>query len=295
MPTVTTSTEPRFDLSGDLTTEPDDGHRHGHAGSSQTYTLPALLQLTRSSVTAQRVAAWTVLGPIYGGPNRSLDVARTHRGDVLSLAITATGRSERSISVASAALSVLELRDKDRAFPVELIGPLLVSFAHQLDAGILPRPRLLVILDLLRTLTADHVDTIVATPKLLEGVVRRFARVPWPSGDETDAPSPLAIALLDALVRSSKDAAREIVSRSADLIDPLLRYLAVPLEATGALIRAMLIALLRLWTSLGRYGLATQMRSSPGMDELLARVDRAATDDDDLGTAWDSLRAVWML
>ncbi|GAA6030408.1 hypothetical protein JCM8097_009093 [Rhodosporidiobolus ruineniae] len=174
----------------------------------------------------------------------------------------------------------------------------LLPLANHLSLASLPRSSLLRILAILTSLihlsrsttpsaSSELFDALFSTPKLLESLVSRFVATPWPrpaastSTSEDDLPTPSALSFLTLLASSSRSRAKLLVERKA--AEAPLRFLAVPpweLDPTTAtadetkLGYELLGATLELWAALGRYGLATGLRTQAGplLDGLGERV-----------------------
>ncbi|GAA5822465.1 hypothetical protein JCM11251_006348 [Rhodosporidiobolus azoricus] len=181
------------------------------------------------------------------------------------------------------------------------------SLAAQLSYNTLPRQSLLHILSALtsivnlarstpsQTTTNETLDAITSTPRLLDSLISRFIATPWPStpssssssstSSSSDRPSPLAINLLALLASSSRTRAKLLVERHKAAEAPL-RFIAIPpwelsSSAEQESGEDLLVATLELWTVMGRYGLATGLRTkaAPLLDGMTERVGVLAKGD----------------
>ncbi|BGP64204.1 hypothetical protein NBRC10512v2_005559 [Rhodotorula toruloides] len=162
--------------------------------------------------------------------------------------------------------------------------PLLPLTKH-LDLAALPASALLdilsilsLIVDLARTSASpsnasDILDSLFSTPRLLEAVSSAFIAVSWPPAPSSTTPSPAALNFLTSLARSSRTRAKQLATRS--LIDSTMRFVALPpwdleLSADQKVGDDLFCATLELWSTLARYGLATDLRakSSPLLETL---------------------------
>ena len=282
-----------------------------HVSSSTTFTVPSLLALTASSVPSQRSTAFAILHRIL---SRSAEYSsRFGEQEWQALRVQAAQRAgwalrdgnvgvvgacialvavllAQDVAVPAAAAAVPRLEGAEEAATVTSAfldtAPLPILASH-LALGALPRPSLdaaLVVLTSLvhlsrSTSSGDLLDSIFDTPRLLESVVSTFLAVPYPPTPSNTPPSPAALAFLALLGRTSRSRASLLCTRS--LVDPTLRFVALPpweLPPSSSAVRALGDALLRgtieLWTTLARYGLATDLRgkAAPLLDNLVERI-----------------------
>ncbi|GAA6048308.1 hypothetical protein JCM3770_000941 [Rhodotorula araucariae] len=282
-----------------------------HVSSSTTFTVPSLLSLTASSVPFQRSTAFSILqrilaradeyAPRFGEQEwQALRVQAAQRaGWALRdpnlgvvggcVALLATLLAQDVAAPPAEALPRVEGAEEPTTIVSTFLATTpLASLASHLSIGALPRASLLSILSIVTSLVnlsrastsaGDLLDAIYSTPRLLESIVSMFLAVPYPPTSSSASPAPAALALLSLLVRTSRTRASLLCTRG--LIDPTLRFVALPpweLPASSAAARALGDALLRgtidLWTTLGRYGLATDLRgkAAPLLDGLVERV-----------------------
>ncbi|GAA5914824.1 uncharacterized protein JCM6883_005626 [Sporobolomyces salmoneus] len=278
---------------------PESGSDH-HVSSSSNFTIPSLLSLTASSVPSQRSTAFTTLYRIISHPsNHALLIGEkdwtTLRNQLTEKAAWALRDPNRGVVIASIdlldylfATEQAPCRSEPLLQNAEIPKTLLSSFESSdpfppitlqlsLSGGTLPRSstlQLLTILDNFARLaqrdssSSSSLDSLFATPRLLESIVERFIATPWPSMDGSTSlrPSPLALSFLTNLVRSSRSRAKEIYTRK--LVEPTLRYLAIPpweleggVSSTRELGYEMLERVFELWHSLGRYGIGCELRT----------------------------------
>ncbi|GAA6002517.1 uncharacterized protein JCM10292_007707 [Rhodotorula paludigena] len=289
----------------------DAGAEH-HVSSSTTFTVPSLLSLTASSVPSQRSTAFTVLQRILA--QSSALASQFGAAEWQSLRIKCAQRAafalrDPNLGVVGACITLLSdvLAGELAAAPAQpkiqlegaeepetvvsafLAATRLPSLASHLSLGALPPASLRSILALLTSLAhlsragpaaAETLDALFSTPRLLDSLVQTFIGTQWPPTPSSPAPEPAALSFLALLARTSRSRASQLYSRA--LVDPTLRFLAVPpwelLPAASTSDRTLGYALLRetleLWTTLGRYGLATDLRTkaAPLLDALIERV-----------------------
>ncbi|BGP41761.1 hypothetical protein JCM10450v2_005827 [Rhodotorula kratochvilovae] len=290
---------------------PAAGSDH-HVSSSTTFTIPSLLSLTGSSVPSQRSTAFSILhrvlsrgaeyAPRFGEQEwHALRVQAAQRsgwalrdpnlGVVRGcVALLATLLAEDADAPPAAAQPRVEGAEEAATVVSTFLATTpLPSLASHLSLGTLPHGSLLSILSILTSLvhlsrtspssTSDLLDSLFSTPRLLESTVSTFLATPYPPSASSPPPTPSALALLSHLARTSRSRASLLCTRG--LIDPTLRFVALPpwdLPASSPSARALGGALLRrtidLWTVLGRYGLATDLRgkAAPLLDALVERV-----------------------
>ncbi|GAA5873733.1 hypothetical protein JCM3774_000152 [Rhodotorula dairenensis] len=268
-----------------------------HVSSSTTFTIPSLLALTSSAIPSQRSTAFQVLARVMRAYRQGqLKLGRkelaTVRADCVTCACHALRESNLSIlmtaidllsAVLAAELCTPEDDDTNTgslAMPTS-VGVLIEMnpfprLAEHLVSGALPRMTMLDILQILSTLVtmsidregSDVVDMITSTSGLLDAVSRRFLATAWPPQDRQaeDLPEISASVFLAELARSSRSHAKVVAGQS--LVEPHLRFLAVPswelpkehrVQAQG-----LEEATFTLWSTLGRYGLATSLRTQAG-------------------------------
>lgn len=282
-----------------------------HVSSSTSFTVPSLLSLTASSVPSQRSTAFSILHRILA---RSSEYApRFGAQEWQALRVQAAQRAgwalrDPNLGVVGACIALLAaLMAQDVATTTMAVKPRvegaeepatvvstflattpLPSLASHFSLGAVPRTSLDAILVILTsvvhlsrfsTAPSDHLDALFETPRLLESVVSTFLAVPYPSTPSSAPPSPTALALLSLLARTSRSRASLLCTRG--LVDPTLRYVALPpwemppsSQATRTLGDTLLRGVIDLWTTLARYGLATDLRgkAAPLLDGLVDRV-----------------------
>jgi hypothetical protein len=312
---TTTGSLVSFDLKGNVVAS-DGGNSvpafaggDHHVSSSTTFTIPSLLALTSSAIPSQRSTAFQVLARIVGRHNGAqLRLERkelaTFRADCVSCACHGLRESNLSILIAAVELllAVLcaEIRpsgDNDAvstALPTS-VGVLIEMnpfprFAEQLSSGRIPPKSMADLLQILSTLVtmsidregAEILDLLTLTPGLVEAVNRRFLATVWPpqqeEGQGTDLPDLAAFALLDDLARSARSRAKVVAEPS--LAESHLRFVAVPSwelpQEQRDWAQGLEIATFSLWSTLGRYGLATTLRTQAG--ELLSNYSQRLSD-----------------
>ncbi|GAA5977321.1 hypothetical protein JCM10908_004938 [Rhodotorula pacifica] len=268
-----------------------------HVSSSTTFTLPSLLALTSSAIPSQRSTAFQVLARVMRAYDQEqLRLERkelaTLRADCVTCACHALRESNVSVlmtaiklllAVLAAELCSSEDTDSlDRAMPTS-VGVLIEMnpfprLADHLSSGrdALPRETMLDILHILSTLVtmsiyregSEVLDILVATPGLLDAVNRRFLATAWPPQENNpdEMPEVAASVFLSELARSSRAHAKVVAGQS--LVESHLRFLAVPSWELPAKHRAeaqgLEMATFVLWSTLGRYGLATTLRTQAG-------------------------------
>lgn len=310
-----------------------------HVSSSTTFTIPSLLALTSSAIPSQRSTAFQVLARIVGRHNGAqLRLERkelaTLRADCVTCACH--GLRESNLSILIAALELLlavlcaEIRSTDDNDAVSTAMPTSVGvliemnpfprFAEQLSSARIPRKSISDVLQILSTLVtmsisregAEVLDLITATPGLVESVNRRFLATAWPPQQEegvqaAELPDFAAFAFLNDLARSSRSHAKVVAG--ASLVESHLRFVAVPSwelpQEHRVWAQGLETATFSLWSTLGRYGLATTLRTQAG--ELLSNysqrlsdlrrdapvLDSAATGELRCLTAYLTLLGVW--
>ncbi|GAA5889167.1 hypothetical protein JCM8208_007790 [Rhodotorula glutinis] len=301
-----------------------------HVSSATTFTVPSLLALTASSVPSQRSTAFAILhrilsrssehAPQFG--EREWQAFRVQAAQRAGWALRDSNLGvvgaciallavllAQDVAVPAAAAAVPRLEGAEETATVSLTfletAPLPALSSH-LSLGAVPRPSLDAILSVLTSLvylsrssstSSDILDSIYDTPRLLESFVSTFLAVPYPSTSSSSPPAPAALAFLALLARTSRSRASLLCTRS--LVDPTLRFIALPpweLPPSASAARALGDALLRgtieLWTTLARYGLATDLRgkAAPLLDGLVERVGELRRDPSSsgggAGTAW---------
>ncbi|GAA5934592.1 uncharacterized protein JCM15063_004625 [Sporobolomyces koalae] len=313
-----------YDLQGKLVENLDDQanaappteNGEHHVSSSSTFTIPSLLALAASSVPSQRSTAFTTLLRILRYHSQKTREWEGMRQQCVQKASWALRDPSRNVIIAAIDLLDHLFATEARSNPyapevvlenAEVPKTLLSSFeasdpfpplALHLSLGSLPRSTLLQLLGLLENLvdiarlanSPIPIDSILSTPKLLESIVDRFIATRWPVARDTDGdlPTPVALAFLGQLARSSRLRAKELVKRN--LIESTLRYLAVPpweLEdstATQKLGQEMLEGVFDLWQVLARYGIGCELRTqaAPLLEGVFERIrDRTIVEGDD--------------
>ncbi|BGO93269.1 hypothetical protein JCM10020v2_004948 [Rhodotorula toruloides] len=258
-----------------------------HVSSSTTFTIPSLVALTGSSVPSQRSTALTILERILvrsrakkKGEEKEWEAVRVEYvagGPSCGGWRSAAGRRKRS--------GWRGRRNQRRFFRRFLESEPLPPLAKHLDLAALPASALSdilsilsLIVDLARTSASpsnasDILDSLFSTPRLLEAVSSAFIAVSWPPAPSSTTPSPAALNFLTSLARSSRTRAKQLATRS--LIDSTMRFVALPpwdleLSADQKVGDDLFCATLELWSTLARYGLATDLRakSSPLLETL---------------------------
>ncbi|GAA5869894.1 hypothetical protein JCM8547_008099 [Rhodosporidiobolus lusitaniae] len=198
----------------------------------------------------------------------------------------------------------------------------LPSLARHLSDAALPRPALLQILSILTSLvslprtspfspsTSGNLDLLFSTPKLLDSLVSRFIATPWPSSPpssssfKTVTPTPAALHLFTLLASSSRSRAKLLVERK--YAEAPLRFVALPpwtlddaSPAQQQLGTDLLVSTLKLWTALGRYGLATGIRTQAaalleGLEGRVVELARGKKEAEKWVAPFLRLLAVWM-
>ena len=281
-----------------------------HVSSSTTFTIPSLLALTSSAIPSQRSTAFQVLARVVGrhtGAQLRLErkALATLRADCVNCACH--GLRESNLSILIAAIELLlavlcaETRSSDDSDTVSTAMPTSVGvliemnpfprFAEQLSSGRIPRKTMLDVLQILSTLVtmsidregAEVLDLITSTPGLVESVNRRFLATVWPppegeEGQAADLPDFAAFAFLNDLARSSRSHAKAVAG--ASLVESQLRFVAVPSWELPPEHRdwaqGLETATFNLWSTLGRFGLATTLRTQAG--ELLSNYSQRLSD-----------------
>lgn len=274
-----------------------------HNSSSSHFTIPSLISLTSSSVSAQRTTAFTILHRILSHPSHhSRNLGEKEWNSFRLQLATRAGYAFRDLNrgVVSAAIDVLEeLFTRETQNPTEqkplldneeVPASILSNFldtapfppvAALLSPGALPRAAVLQLLSLVTSLvdlshspsSSDTLDLLFSTPKLLESLVSRLVATPWPtpsgssSSSDDDLPTSQAIDLLTLLTSSSRSRAKLIIERK--FFEAPLRFVAIPpwelsTEAEKAQGFELLSSALAFWTALGRYGLGTALRTQAG-------------------------------
>ncbi|GAA6015492.1 hypothetical protein JCM11491_004370 [Sporobolomyces phaffii] len=174
-----------------------------------------------------------------------------------------------------------------------------LSMQMSLAGSTLPGSSLVQVLGIVEHFVAlappASLDVVFSTRNLLAAFVERFIATPWPppsshstsdsstrrvglDDDDTVStrlPCPRAIALVSSLARSSRARAKLLWSDRAKLIEPTLRYLAIPpwdLDVPGGarergdvdvqkLGYEMLTNVFELWHVFARYGIGCQLRT----------------------------------
>lgn len=285
-----------------------------HVSSATTFTIPSLIALTGSSVPSQRSTTLTILERILARslPDDDAD-ANEVRVECARRAGWAVRDANVGVVVASLRLVRMLLegevarlekaggkakarRIEGAEEPPSVLSAFLDSaplppLAKHLDLAALPATALSDILavlelvvDLARSSPAvsnagDILDSLFSTPKLLESLSSAFIAVSWPPASLASLPPvPAALRLLTSLARSSRTRAKQLTTRS--LIDPTMRFVALPPwdlatpHPSPGNNDEPLCATLELWSTLARYGLATDLRAkaSPLLDALSERV-----------------------
>lgn len=289
-----------FNLKGEIVTgdssadRPAGGAAEHHVGSTSTFTIPSLLALTASSVPRQRITALNLLRRIlelYDAAALRLEPKElvNLRADCATSASHALREGNVGVvaaaigllfAVCSAELSALPQQAVDPPMPTS-IATLLEAhpfprLAEHLSLDTLPRVALLDIVRILGMLAslaryceiADALDATVSTPGLLDSVSARFLATPWPPSDARSdtLPELAASTLLVNLARTSRKRAKVVAGQA--LVESHLRFLALPpweLEPdVQPLAYDLVCATFTLWETLGRYGLATTLRTQAG-------------------------------
>ena len=268
LPTVVTL--PTFDLNGHLLPPSTSGHSHSHGthehhvSSPSTFTIPSLLSLVNSNVSAQRSTAYQVVSRIL---LQSELVETIGKKEWESLRVSATrsagwGVRDKNMGVASSAIVVLDLifvqeqREEYRTSngkqaevvegkaTVETVTDVFLamdpfpSFTRHLQFGSLPPHSLDAIIRILHNIVLRSaggpkslaVEELVACKGLLEAIAKRCIGVAWPPAPPTSEgptilPSADALAFFTTLARSSRERARAIWSRK--IAETPLRFLSI--------------------------------------------------------------------
>lgn len=268
-----------------------------HVGSASTFTIPSLLSLTASSVPHQRSTAYHLLQRVIRYPDPA--ALRLEPKELVTLRTECVTHGcyalrDSNIGVVTAAIGLLfavcsvELDGPDgderrRPLPTSVAALLEANpfprMAEHLSLGVLPTNALL---DLLSTLSAlvmlsatceagDAADAITSTSALLDAVTHRFIATTWPTRDANanDGPQIAATHLLTDIARSSRARAKIVAGQS--FVESHLRFVALPPWDLEPQLRSLaydlVSATFKLWSTLGRYGLATTLRTQAG--ELL--------------------------
>lgn len=244
-------------------------HHHGEEQDRAGYTLDELLLLSRSTVPAQRASMLGVLGKIssQAGPGPEDEVMRNK---ILALALEAL--PERG-SVGIRAVEVLWIgtvdfyrrcglslstphvgNDPFDITPLVPLPDLLREATHHLRPATQTLPihsltQLLEVVVHLATTAPSAPEIILHTPNLVPSILHTFV------ASSATSPDPNAISLVDALVCASRSHARVIVEEG--IADTVLKFVLVPDDNP-----LLLIETLKLYTSLGRYGLYANAVSS---------------------------------
>ncbi|BGP01694.1 RPAP1_C domain-containing protein [Rhodotorula toruloides] len=299
-----------------------------HVSSSTTFTISSLLALTGSSVPSQRSTALTILERIIvrsraeKGEEKEWEVVRIECAKragwavrdanvhvvVASLGLIRTLLAGEVERVDKSGAKAKQRRLEGAEEPATVLSAFLdsvplPSLAKHLDLAALPASALSdilsilsLIVDLARTAASpsnasDVLDSLFATPKLLESLSSAFIAVSWPPSSASLPPSPAALTLLTSLARFSRTRAKQLTTRS--LIDPTMRFVALPpwdleLPADQKAGEDLLCATLELWSTLARYGLATDLRAkaSPLLENLHERISDPLFDPSGRDACW---------
>ena len=248
---------PTFDLNGLLLPPSTSTHSHSHGthehhvSSSSTFTIPSLLSLVNSNVSAQRSTAYQIISRILLQPELEKSIGKKYWE---SLRVEATrgagwGVRDKNMGVASSAIVVLDIifvqeqREGRRSngkkaevvegkFAIETVVEVFLamdpfpSFARHLQFASLPPHSLDAIVRILHNIVLHSaggpkslaVEELVACKGLLEAISKRCIGVAWPpapsSSDESIIlPSLEALSFFILLAQSSRERARAIWSR----------------------------------------------------------------------------------
>ncbi|GAA5917697.1 hypothetical protein JCM6882_003475 [Rhodosporidiobolus microsporus] len=231
-------------------------------------------------------AGWALRDPNMGVVGAAVALVAALLGDEL----------KRPRTVASAMFRLPNAEEPQSVLSNFLATSPLPFLAAQLSYNALPRPALLQILDILSSLVqlardapspsivTETLDTLTSAPRLLDSLISRFVATPWPPAPSApsspaDTPTPLALHLLTLLASSSRTRAKVLVEQHKAAEAPL-RFIAIPPWELASFSPGeqklgddLLVATLEFWTALGRYGLATGLRTkaAPLLDGLAER------------------------
>ncbi|BGP33718.1 hypothetical protein JCM10296v2_005522 [Rhodotorula toruloides] len=299
-----------------------------HVSSSTTFTIPSLLALTGSSVPSQRSTALTILERILvrsraeEGEEKEWDAVRVEcakragwavRDANVGVVVASLGLARTLLEIEVERVDKRGGKAKERRLvgaeePATVLSAFLDSvplppLAKHLDLVALPASALSDILSVLSLVVAlartsaspsvasDILDSLFSTPKLLESLSSAFIAVSWPPTPSSLPPSPAGLNFLTSLARSSRTRAKQLTTRS--LIDPTMRFVALPpwdleLAADQKMGDDLLCATLEVWSTLARYGLATDLRakSSPLLETLHERISDPSFDPSGRDSRW---------
>ncbi|TFK74733.1 hypothetical protein BDN72DRAFT_629177 [Pluteus cervinus] len=325
----------RFDLTGApipeslSSTLPTHLGLHHHAeGSHAGYTLEDIFILTRSTVPAQRATMLGVLARIARrlGELDSIDDPRMMelRGkeEELRKRIVAAGvhaMNERG-SVGAMAIEVVwecigrwharQLDETDgvelevptdaaiQSVPLDLLTPQIQTLLAQGDAAPESMTQLLAILYRLARQSNTIATKIVETPKLVSSVIQAFLLTPIPPVESSPLPNPLAMDLLNTLVKSSRTNAASILE-TADFALRFLAMLPTDLGFPLPLAHTLVASTLQFYESLAHYGFyshiaSTAMTPFMRLTQYIINPPHASIPER-LMSSWASLLEVWIV
>lgn len=293
--TSTATNIPTFDINGKLIRSTPshihEGHHH-HGSSSSTFTIPSLLSLVSSAVSAQRSTAFQIISRILRQPP-SLNKVEWEKFQLEACRSAGWGIRDKNVGTATAAIEVLEIifeseeKRKEKGKKVEVMIEGKEELESTAEAFLTTNPFPIITklfqfnlvpqesLDsLVRSLQyivlcsaggpkSLVVEELVASVGLLEAITKKCIGVIWPPRAEDVPASTAGISLLSTIVKSSRDRARTIWSRK--LVETCLRFFSIlPWdieEDSRGLAYELLQGSIELFTLLGRYGFGTSLRT----------------------------------
>ena len=311
----------KFDIQGQLSSNLHAENDHAgdierHARGNQDFSLAELLQLSISSVPAQRSLGLEVIRRA-AALNLIIDTpAQTYlsKSDSVNkiIAVCNRGLSDKHISVIVTSLAIIHLYATtsktvlNTAAAILTLQPSPLSHfsrflsVHESPVSIPPESHVAILRALSALANSDEdfiCAEIVEAPHLLENVSKLFIQVPWPCGDPMSS-TLSAIDLLSTLASRSRSNAEIINSRRLE--QSTLRYIAVPpwshrgesLQTLGFRLASSTLRLLREYASYGM-GCSTLSSSRPLFRAIERWMEENAALDSDFSFMWFSLLETW--